>query len=148
MIAYHGTPHGNFSNFNPFSFFTTNKKYAEEYMDLGASIRSTDKQLISPKIIKVEIDLGDSFDLREDNEKVIKIWDEWIESGEWSVRPFLTSNSLPMGGIFEDELITFLTSRGYISDFDTIIFDEQRFKEDNRGFSIVVVNTNKISILK
>jgi len=98
-------------------------------------------------VITVEIEAGRSFDLRNDDEGVQIVWDEFIASGEWSVRPYLTSKSLPMGGVFEDELISFMQKRGYVNNYDIIILDEDRFKGDYRGISVVVINPDLITII-
>ena len=64
--VYHGTPYGGFNEFNDWSFFTENIKYAERFMNPSASsIRGKYEDATRQMIYGLYMNPGRVFDTRE-----------------------------------------------------------------------------------
>lgn len=133
MVVYHGTPHAGFTVFNPASYFTANKDYANRYKKGG------DNADIYAVYLKIE----KPFDTRNSKEREI-FEKEFYRV--WGNGAPLTERGLPDWTDGSD-LLEFIKEKGY--DYDGIILDEGSdggYGENvsYRGESYVPVNSTQI----
>lgn len=142
-VMYHGTPHGGFTVFKGWQYFTDNKEYADQYQNPSASsIRGRYNPATEPQTYEVFLSVKRPFDTRIPS--IRKIWENEFH-GSYSGTP-LTAKGLPdwTDGI---DLVDFIEENGY--DYDAIILDEGGVggygdEVKDRGTSVVVRESTQI----
>lgn len=161
IIMYHGTPNGTFDVFKPYSYFTKDKEYADNYQNPFASSTSNKSKLKndSPKTYAVYLNIKKPFDLSDPVAKDIYI-NEYIKGG-WAagIDPYMPDawykeNIKNIDWTEGDNLIDFFEENGY--DYDGMVLYEGGVpKADkfgriipgeyvDRGNSIVPFKSNQI----
>lgn len=80
LTMYHGTPNGNFTEFNPGSYFSSNENYANNYQDENASILKQNKGVSNKKTYQVYLNITNPFELSNSVARDIYI-NEFIKGG-------------------------------------------------------------------
>jgi heme oxygenase len=142
QVMYHGTPNGTFTEFNTGTYFTSNKKYADQYQSQGASSLSYKRTAEKPSTYEVYLNIKKPFDTRNSREKEI-FMNEF--HNKWSGTP-LSESGLPdwTDGM---DLQEFIEENGY--DYDGLILDEGAIggygdEIQSRGLSYVVFNPEQV----
>ena len=140
---YHGTPKGNFKEFKPGSYFTSNKEYAERYKNPNASSISVKKGELNPELYTVYLNIKKPFDTRNKKERDIFLKEFYRKYGTGTP---LSEKGLPdwTDGM---DLQEFIEEQEY--DYDGLILDEGAtggYGEEvvSRGISYVVFNPNQV----
>ena len=80
MVMYHGTPNGDFTIFNPGSYFSPNSNYANNYQDENASILKQNKGTTNKKTYATYLNIKNPFELNNKEARDIYI-NEFIKGG-------------------------------------------------------------------
>ncbi len=80
MVMYHGTPNGDFTVFNPGSYFSERQEYASGYENESASSISSGKKTTTPKTYEVYLNITNPFTLQDETAKNIYL-NEYIKGG-------------------------------------------------------------------
>lgn len=114
--VYHGTPNATFDNFREGSIFTKNRKYAERYINQGASSMGYKKTQDKPAIYSAKIDIRNPFDTR--NPKAKAIFEKEYQA---SYSPQLSDRKL-VDWMEAEDLAEWLKEN--YPEYDSIILDE------------------------
>ena len=153
LTYYHGSPNGEISKFNDGSYFTTNKEYAERYMNTTASSINSGKESNKPKIYEVTLNLKKPFDINNEKEKNIFI-NEYVKGGNaLGINPYMSDNDYKKIKTIdwtEGEDLKEWLQENY-PEYDSIVLDEGGDLDENRnvkyrGNSILVFNGNDVNI--
>ena len=148
---YHGTPNGSIAQFNPGTYFTANKEYADRYQNPSASSISTGKTASNPKTFEVYLDIRKPFDITNDAEARRIYIEEYVKGGNAiGINPYLSDAEYAKIKSIDwtegEDLRDFLTENGY--DYDGLVLDEGAdggYGEDvkYRGKSYVIFNAEQ-----
>ena len=143
MVVYHGSPTGGFTIFRNESYFSPFMWYAEKYKHPSASSNRSSRDVGTPMLYEVFLNIRKPFDTRNAAEKKIFETDffrKWGNGAPLSERglPDWTDASDLLEFIEENEL-----------DYDGLILDEGGYPDGNgsvilRGHSFVPVTPNQI----
>ena len=143
LVMYHGTPNAGYTIFNPGTYFTQNKEYADVYQAQGASSLGYKKTATNPDTYKVYLNIKKPFDTRNQTEREI-FENDYL--GKWGMGTPLMDSGLPdwMDG---GDLQEFLEEEGY--DYDGLILDEGGVggygdEVKSRGLSYVVFSPEQV----
>ena len=143
LVVYHGSPTGGFTIFRNESYFSPFMWYAEKYKHPSASSNRSSRDVGTPMLYEVFLNIRKPFDTRNAAEKKIFETDffrKWGNGAPLSERglPDWTDASDLLEFIEENEL-----------DYDGLILDEGGYPDGNgsvilRGHSFVPVTPNQI----
>lgn len=143
MVVYHGTPTGGFSIFRDESYFSPLMWYAEKYKNPSASSNRSSRDVGTPMLYEVFLNIRKPFDTRNAAEKKIFETDFFRK---WGNGAPLSERGLPDWTDATD-LLEFIEENEY--DYDGLILDEGGVPDGNggvilRGHSFVPVTPNQI----
>ena len=143
LVVYHGTPTGGFTIFRDESYFSPLMWYAEKYKNPSASSNRSSRDVGTPMLYEVFLNIRKPFDTRNAVEKKIfesDFFRKWGNGAPLSERglPDWTDATDLLEFIEENEL-----------DYDGLILDEGGYPDGNggvilRGHSFVPVTPNQI----
>ena len=143
LVVYHGTPTGGFTIFRDESYFSPLMWYAEKYKNPAASSNRSSRDVGTPMIYEVFLNIRKPFDTRNAAEKKIFETDFFRK---WGNGAPLSERGLPDWTDATD-LLEFIEENEL--DYDGLILDEGGYPDGNggvilRGHSFVPVTPNQI----
>ena len=143
LVVYHGTPTGGFTIFRDESYFSPLMWYAEKYKNPAASSNRSSRDVGTPMLYEVFLNIRKPFDTRNAAEKKIFETDFFRK---WGNGAPLSERGLPDWTDATD-LLEFIEENEL--DYDGLILDEGGYPDGNggvilRGHSFVPVTPNQI----